>query len=284
MIIGTQSNAPLTAEDLRLFQLAGFDGFKAMWHADPQEIRALRDLGADHFVVRLPDSRQPDGTYSSPEAYATTCHVVIQKFVGVGVTEYQVDNEPNFLWDRRDYGPWQYQWWMRRVIQHLRNYLPPLPPIRLIAPPLSFAPSLWQHGALNFTPYILDEWLAAYAHTSAGEVPSLCQLFDAVSAHPYWQSERQMRDPSFGGCFQVMHESSGGMSVVALEWGNSLVHAGKSLEEARAAMQAQYPQWLAWAGEFDYLEGAYQFLLGGTSDWEGFRLTEDIARSIRAIH
>jgi hypothetical protein len=63
------------------------------------------------------------------------------------------------------------------------------------------------------------------------------------------------------------------------EWGNSQSQSAHppfpSILEAR--MARQYPQWEAWAAQHAYVEGSYVYILGGTQDWAGFRLTPKIA-------
>lgn len=291
MIVGAQTNAAFTFEDLELLKLGGFDGVK-LYATDGtrhtvEDAALLRAAGAKRLCVRLPDTVHEDGRYPSSEEYAHRCKDIINEFYyRAGVKTFQVDNEPNLLWLTFNYGPWQYQYFMRRAIPLLRSLVPL--DVRLISPPLSFAPGLWSLGFPNPGMWILDDWLAAFGWTDGGRMPAMYRLFDAVGAHPYFQSERQLYDPSYGGCFQTMRYRSGGMPVVCLEWGCSIHQAVMSdgarytdegVEIARARL---YPQWLRWVeSEHPYVEGSYLFILpGATPDWAGFFLTERGARAI----
>jgi hypothetical protein len=46
-------------------------------------------------------------------------------------------------------------------------------------------------------------------------------------------------------------------------------------------MREEYPEWLGWLATFQYVEAAYVFILGGTDDWEGFRVTQTIVEAMR---
>lgn len=283
------ANRDLTPEHYERFGAGKFSAAKLMHTAGTkhrvEDVAVLRAMGAQHFVVRLPDSQRPDGRYPGAREYAEEMAAVIFEFWMAGVWWFQMDNEPQFQWNRLEYGPWQYQSFMRAVMSHLRSLVPQ--GVRLICPPLSFAPMLWKRDPGNPTPHTLDEWLSAYSWTGhRGELRPLWHLFDAASAHPYWQSERQLKDPSYGGCFQVVHQRSDGLPVVCLEWGNSLCQKQPAPPQGEIdrLMAEQYPEWLRWAHGFDYVAGSYVFILGpSTPDWRGFWVGDETLRQIAGL-
>ncbi|HYP40261.1 MAG TPA: hypothetical protein VEX13_07850 [Chloroflexia bacterium] len=46
-------------------------------------------------------------------------------------------------------------------------------------------------------------------------------------------------------------------------------------------MCQEYPQWLRQVRQYDFVEAAYVYILGGTEQWAGFRVTEDVVRALR---
>lgn len=270
-------NAPWGADDYRIARLMGARSVKLMRTAGTEHTAAdlltLRSQGVTDFTVRLRDSREPDGHYPSASDYVWGVLPSVRVFYSLGVRRLQVDNEPNVpgMWDREGFGPWQYQFFMRHVVGLLRAALPP--DVVLVSPPLSFSPGLWRLGGANPTPYVLDDWLAAYHWTDGGRQPSLWRIFDEVGANVYWQSERQMQDTSYGLAYEQLHARSGGMGVCVLEYANS--SEGPGVEEARCA---QYPEWLSQASSSGMVRRAYAYISpGATPDWAAFRITDSVA-------
>lgn len=209
-------------------------------------------------------------------------------FYPFGVRRFQVDNEPNqpLMWDSPAFGPWQYQFFMRHVMHLLRARLPR--DVVLVSPPLSYAPALWRLGGDNPTPFVLDDWLAAYHWTDGGRMPNLWRVFDEVGANVYWQSLRQMNDPSYGLAYEQLHGRSGQMTVCVLEFANSASRAyddhGQpkyTLAQVNEMRRAQYPEWLAEAEAGGFVSRAYAYIgPGATEDWADYRLTDGVAASM----
>ncbi|HYO50499.1 MAG TPA: hypothetical protein VEW94_11675 [Chloroflexia bacterium] len=75
-----------------------------------------------------------------------------------------------------------------------------------------------------------------------------------------------------------------GVPVVITEWGISLCDKKPMphpIEEVHAAMCQEYPQWLRQVRQYEFVEAAYVYILGGTEQWAGFRVTEDVVRALR---
>lgn len=290
-LVGLHSpNAPFTSADFDIVRIMQAQSVKLLSTAGtqhtPDDVARLRALGVGHFTVRLRDSREPDGHIPSYWEYAAHCIIGIQAFYAVGVRNFQVDNEPQYLWAQQDVGPWQYQWFIKRAVPIIRQNVPG--DVRLISPPLSFSPALWSHGPQNPTAWLLDDWFAAFAYTDGGQEPSVYSLFDAVGANCYFQSDRQMRDPSFGECWETVHGKSGGKPVVILEWAssaNELTDAEGNPRYTPAQVEAlriaQYPEYLARAKDSGVVEASYVYIsAGATPDWADFRVTPNLARAM----
>lgn len=285
-------NSAFTEDDYRVINLMGAQSAKLLQTSGTQHTAAdtarLRTEGVNHFCVRLPDSVRPDGKIGPDWEYAGDLIRLVIMWHSLGVRWFQIDNEPNWTWVSQELGPFQYQWYMKRVMRIVRSNVPG--DVVLIAPPLSFAPALWTHGEQNPTKHTLDEWLAAYMWTDGGREPSLFAWFHLASAHPYWQSDRQLHDPSFGRCYDVIHQKSGGMEVVCPEYGFSghlltnvegePLYTPEQVDDIRAR---HYAMFLENARAEGYVPAAYTFLVGGTSDWTGFQLTERVARAMRPV-
>lgn len=288
------ANRPTEDCDTALFMLGRFDAVKLLATQATQhtaEVRTLRDiLPTVTIVVRLWDSlwkdpADPDNDakarYPGDDELALKWFTQIQAYYRMGVRLFQCDNEPNWLWRRHGYGPDNYAFYMKIVIRKLRARLAAagMSDAKLIAPPLSWSPGLWRLGGGNPTEYTLDDWRYAYKWRDAQGV-SLWSVFDYASAHPYWQFPQQMYDPSFGACYEEIHNDSGGMRVWVLEYGCSLYYTTPptDLATVHRAQQLQYPQWLARAQQFDYLEGAMLFIVGGS--WVGHNLDPVVAAAM----
>lgn len=268
-------------------RLGKFRSVKLMHTQDcmhtPADARAIRDLGVEHLVVRLFNTREPNrGAYPAWWAYADRCITIIWWFyTEVGVRDFELDNEPNEegAWDSLQFSPGAYQWYMRFVVERIREHVPG--DVRLISPALSFNPGLWSYNPNNKTAWVLDEWLAAYQWTEGGRVPSLLQIFDVIGDHPYWNSERQMRDGSYGRSYEQMHERSGGKPVGCTEYAHSGHRTGMPPQEVERQRIEQYPVWLREADAYRYVLWSHLFISpGSNSDWQGFWPTQDVSRAM----
>lgn len=98
------------------------------------------------------------------------------------------------------------------------------------------------------------------------------ELSDWVGCHCYWQTIDQMRDSCLGENWQwyVNHVLR---PVYVTEAGNSACHS-PHLPQPKATAQGQ--QYMAWAGHAAEggVAGVAFFILDGTPDWAGFRLSD----------
>ena len=277
--------------DLHTVQVGGLHAVKLLHIAGCEHTTAygsqLRKVGVQDITLRLPDSLQY-GHIPSIESYAANCVSIIREFyMALGVRQFQLDNEPNWTWTSPQYGPWAYQWFIRRVYHLIRDTAPSGVSVGLA--PLSWSPALWSKGPQNPTSWTLDDWLTAYSWTDGGKQPSLWQEFDQVWCNVYWQSERQMQDPSFGKSYQYVYEHNGYRPVVVGEYASS-AHQKTNQEgqpaytphEVEVMRIAQYPSWLRSADGM--VQSAFAYIsYGATPDWSGFFITDDVARAIGGV-
>ncbi len=293
MISGLHApNASFTGEDYLVVQAAKARTVK-VFHTEAtrhsfEEVQTLRGLGVTDFVTRLADSKKADGTIRGDVEWAMELADDINFAYAQGRRVFSICNEPNWMHTRKGFGPQEYVWYIKRVVLRLRPLIPE--GVILVSPPLSFSPALWNHDEHNPTDFTLDEWFAAYAwkdeHSPNPEDRvSLWDVFQLAGATVYWQSARQMLDPSFGACYRRVHQESAGKKVVVLEWASSaheLVNKDGSPrytpEEVEALRLDQYPEWIQQAEASGIVVAAYCYLVGGTFHWVGYRISERLAR------
>lgn len=283
-------NGPIGDADLAVMAAGRFAFVKLMaanhTPADVRRIRAV--LPNAQFILRLRDSRYPSGAYPSYTTYAAQAARDVLAFYAEGVRVAQTDNEPNHpaAWGQAEFGPSQYQWWAKRVGWTLsgmraRGQLPR--DVVLVSPPLSWSPGLWRRSLQNM--YDLDDWLAGYGDTSNESEPPLLRCFDAVGANCYFQSSSGMFDPSFGRSFEQLHDMAGDgdRPLYILEYADSRCDEtppppAPLIEQSRIDEYPVYVRWLS--QEFSYVRAACAFLVGGTPDWQRFRVSETVARAL----
>ena len=296
-------NQAFSTDDYRVIGLAGNGTVKLLviegCEHTVADLLTLRSRGVKDFTVRLRDTRaHRTGIYPKADDYVEAILPTISAFYALGVRRFQLDNEPNVegMWDHRGYGPDNYQYFIRHVLRLLRPRIPA--DVILVSPPLSYSPGLWRHDPpgtpweqrVNKTDFILDQWIAAYHFTDGGNQPSLWQIFDEVGANVYWESERQMIDPSFGAAHEQLHARSGRMKVCVLEFANSASRARDehgqpvyTMSEVHEMRRAQYPEWLRGCRELGYVTRTYVYISpSATSDWWDYRLTDAEAVAIGA--
>lgn len=287
-------NSAFEAADYLVVGASGAQSIKLLHTESTQhsfdEVRTLQGLGITDFVTRLADSKKLDGIIRGDDEWAAELAGVINEAYAQGLRVFSICNEPNWMHTKRGFGPQEYVWYIKRVVLRLRALIPR--DVRLISPPLSFSPRLWHHDSGNPTDFVLDEWLAAFAWkdpraSNAEDRLALWDAFDAAGATVYWQYARQMQDPSFGACYRTIHDRSGGKPIVVLEWASSANELedsnGKPLYtpgEVEALRVAQYPDWLEQAAASGIVAAAYAFLVGGTTQWLGFRISARLARAL----
>lgn len=290
MLLGLHCpNGPLSNDTLTVFQEGGILAAKLMPYHRVEDARRLQAVGVSQFLIRSPDTRHPDGTYFDAYEFAQECAGILNPFLWSGIPiQLQVANEPQYEWAQKGYGPYEFVYWMRRVVAFLRGTLGS--GVQLVSPPLSWGPALWQKTPANPL-YTLDDWIEAYTWTNDGQLPCILSLFDAVGANVYWQYEKQIADPSFGRSYRTVHEHSRcgscqcGLPVVVTEWGCSLgdvsTDAAPTPEELHAAMMAQYPVWIRDAAAAGYVDAAYCFIAPLSQGWSQFEIDQDISREMK---
>jgi hypothetical protein len=256
------------------------------------ELGHLQVAGIHDFTVRLPDTRKSSGDYYGLDEYVDECFRLFMPFYGAGVRRASLCNEANWLWIRHGFGPYQFVWFMKRAARKLRHRLPP--DVQLIMPPLSFAPALWTLDPTkqrNPTDFILDDWLKAYEYDERRDAPNtdhpgpLFEYFDLLGANVYWQSLRQMTDPSFGASPTMLYNRYGHKKVVVLELANSAHEVFNqdgsphyTPAEVEAMRQAQYPAWLNFMSVLGIVEASYVYLgPGATDQWNGYKVSRELA-------
>lgn len=275
MLIGAHApNGPITSDDIQTMRIMGAQAVKLM-AADHSPTDVAKFPGMT-VIVRLPDSRHADGTYSYAPAYAMECAAYAKMFAKEGVTLFQWDNEPNIQWRQSEYGAWPYQEWCRQALRTFRANVPSS--VKLISPPLSWSPAYWRSIPDNRAGTALDDWRAAFRWTDKGQRPMLWSLFDYAGANVYWQYKEQLADPSFGLSYEQVHDDSQ-LPVWVTEFACSaneppLKLPGGQVEQLRMRL---YPQWLQGCRTDGYVEGACVFIVGGTPEWQGYKLTPAVA-------
>jgi len=244
------------------------------------EAKECLKRGATNLMLRLPDSRRPDGSYPAYAEYADTCLALIHSwYQKVGCLYFQVDNEPNWQWMYQHYGPGDYQWFMKRAMQIIRQQIPS--GVKLVCPPLSFASVMFNHDAQNPSPYTLNEWHAAYDYDDHGAEPSLWHFFDVMGANSYWRESKDMADPSLGKSYYEVYLWAGQIApVCVLEWGSTIGETGSyTAHELEMMRCSQYPQWIEAAKATGVVDRCYCWLSPTTTpDWYGDQL------SVGAVH
>lgn len=292
MLLGLQTNSawgPADFELIRpnmveppLFQSAKLYQTAGCRHTEA-EVETLRDLGIQHFVMRLGDSiYEPDHQHltkwrPTPEQYAEDCLRLIVRFRRVGVRDFVLDNEPNITWTKQGYTPREYAGWLLSVITYMRDRnwrdgwdLPP--DVRLGLPPIAFTDE-YPH-----MPYLV-------------ELRPAVPFFDFLAVHSYWQSSRKglesilkgpLRWQRFGGSYELYREMWPGMPIQITEWGNSIHEQGVwTPQQVAGFRREQYPIWVAFARK--YAEACHFFISSGaTPDWDGYKIGVDIAVAMAA--
>ena len=259
-------NAHIKADDLCRFRIAGFQSAKLMWYHAPADVLALMDLGCRHFLVRLPDSVAEAGRIKGDSEWAGECVEVIEKFAPLGITDFQLCNEPNLLYRQGEAPVWR--WLTERVVNIIREYVPAN--VRLGLAPLSWKPDTWAN--------VETEWIP--------EQRKIADLFSFCCVHAYWQQASHYNLPPFGGNCTEWHDklmAGINLPIVITEWANSVHERRISAKEVERLRVVQYVEWLRWVSTKPYVEGAYLFILSGTDDWRGFHPTDKLLRAIGTV-
>jgi hypothetical protein len=271
MILGAHlPNGPITAADWTLVAQLGGAKFLSADHTPP-DLHLLRDRAPDaHVVVRLPDSCHADGSPWGWREYVDLAADVVARWHAIGVRDFELDNEPMF---QRFWGPdhaWDYQAWLTDVVGGLRRAV--CPGVRLGMPALvrPWAPG-WDWARQEAA-------LALWRQACTG----VADRFDWVAAHCYYQAPGDRYNPHFGAAVQEIHAWLPHQPILVTEAATSLCQVTPTPAPAviEQRMLAEYPDWVRWFRQQPAVEGVYFFLLGGTPDWAGFRLTPAVVRAL----
>jgi len=268
-------NASWTSEDRCRLRVSGLQAVELMApHTTEADVVQLRGLGVSYFLMRLPDSVEgATGRWKGDHEYANECIGYIKRFYPLGVRDYQLDNEPNLVWPEGEAHSWRF---LLNLVVRLIRSSPDVPrDVRLGLAPLSWTPATWAS--------VENVWIP--------QQRMIQDMHNFVCVHSYWQKGKHYNDPSFGGNVTHWHDSLLGSSrpYVITEWASSVHEVpGVTPQEAEALRIMQYPQWLRWVAErtyqpaqgTSYVESAFLYIVGGTTDWVGFHPSDKILRSL----
>lgn len=265
MITGVEMpNRPIVARDLCAFRVGGFKAAKLRDYHTPQDVMALRDLGCDEFLVRLPASVTGDNNRQKGDSeWAAECVDTIEKFAPLGVTDYILDNEANLWWPKGDAPRWR--WLTRGVIGIIREYTPAN--IRLGLMPLAWNPNTYRDVETSWIP----------------EQRKIVDLHNFICTHSYWQNQDTFNHPPSGGNVTHWHDAffpGVTLPYVVTEWGDTSHELGLPFGEVERRRLKLYPEWLRWISTKPYVAATYLFMLHGTERWAGHFPTDKVLRAI----
>lgn len=305
---GPNGTAELSPSSLQVLAEMGARSVKLMWNQAPQNVRRLKERLDCEVVIRCQptwrESYSGDPIYLGAVQYGNMVLKTIREFRDADA--FQLCNEPQEGWNRRhgfqyrtpsgahlpwpgpDYGPWQYQAFMREVVELVRRERPG---VRLISPPLQWSPARFAVSPDNS--YTLDEWLDAFASAQPAARyrggRNLWQLFDYAGCNCYWQDPwqpvegrtLQRTDGSGGYSFDLVVIKSG-LQAVLCEYGSSLgTVEGTAASELELAMRDQYPQYVRELRGKGNVYSAHAFAVDGAG-WEAFPVTLAVAEAVRS--
>lgn len=230
-------------------------------HHTVADALSLARKGVPTTVLRLRDWR-PGPFFIPPDKMALILAPTINTWFHAGTRIFQLFNEPNWLWARLPWGPWQFQYYLRVLWQELQPLVPA--GCQFIGPPLSWGPALWHLGGKNTTNFVLNDWIDAFEFTGSG--PAIIELFNYNGFNTYFQYPDQLEDPSYGRNYTKWARPW------VTEWASSPV-PGEDPEPRRLV---EYPAWIEKA-EAEGVAGSQLFIWGGTSQWKDFQLTGPVA-------
>jgi hypothetical protein len=265
MLFGAHFHQTITEAGLDLFKKGGFGAAKLLWYHTADDVALIKKINPDtHFMLRLPDSINDDGTMTSWQAYAARCAQIINTMLRAGVDTYEMDNEPNITWSgkrlydanlghEREVTPDDYQWFLGKAYEELRQLIPAR--VRIGTPALSWSA---EHRPLF--------WLA--------HLRGVMERFDFICTDCYWQAHTDIASKDFGGSFQLLHDWFADKQIVVAEWGNTHFEKIRPVPaQGLASLQAvDYPTWLSWTRTLSYLDASYLFAIT-EAGWEHLQLT-----------
>ena len=105
------------------------------------------------------------------------------------------------------------------------------------------------------------------------------EVSDYVGVHTYWQGEHHL-DWTWGLRYAQHFRRFTPERMMITEYGDSSF-AGHGFDASEEARARRVYEWLVRVRQ-NRVAGAFWFILGGTEDWRGFRLTERIAEAMAA--
>lgn len=256
----------------------GFESVKLLWiegcwHSESDVAAVKRAVPYADIIYRGPDFPLPaPEEIGYPLEWARRFVELMYALRSYGATAVQFDNEPQEKWlsGAEMRGPWQYVFYSSIALEYIRANKPP--DIELYSPPLSWSPKFWRRGWPNPSDSTLDEWLNAF------KAQSYWRHFDKASANCYWQSWKQMEDPSFGKSFVRVHHESGGLPVSIAEYGLDPALNYQERPKALEAMRLMYPRYAGMLDTYHFVSEAYCYILPhSTPDWADREITDSIA-------
>lgn len=277
MYSGGTTNAPISDADIAAIKAAGITCVKLMWHHTGEDIRKLRAAGVTRIIVRLPNSWEAPRQVRSFSAYAVLCVRYILFFYALGIREFQLDNEPQMdgAWPKKH--EWndglnqesydRYAWFIGETLKVIRGSVPG--DVRI-----GLAPFAYSFNETSFED--AKKWQRACKNLSV----------DFLCVNVYWESQDgdEMLWPQFGGIPEVVHSIDEREQVI-VEWGNSVGRRSNPPAPPQPVVEQcmveQYPVYLRWLMQHDYITAACVFILPSGSDpWPPFRITLRVAEAM----
>lgn len=265
MIVGAHApNGAIQAGDLAILSRWHPGGVLLMPYHTVEDIHNIRSVAGQNtrIVVRLPDSSE-GGYIPSWRDYAARCWRVIQPAHLAGVWDFVLDNEPQWQPSWGSGRAWDWAAFMWDVLPEIRRLCGTHADIRI--------------GMTPFSHPELDTWLTASAR--------IARLCDWIAVHSYWQAPQDRYSAQFGMNAATFHRWQPDKPILITEFATSISQITPALAPAAVEdrMVKEYPDWIRAVAALPYVAGAYAFIVGGTPEWAGFRVTYKVADTLRAV-
>jgi hypothetical protein len=252
-------------------------------HAPADAQRAWSELGSDcRVIVRLPNSTT-DVLIKGAGRYAAECMLHIGAFYGVGVREFQVDNEPSQQKNWANQGPWGYQQFLTDVLRLIGEQREQYPDLRLICPQLSTEGVT--HDGYAMVGDVLAEWMEALAFQVVGQV-------DAIACPCYWQNWFNIGHGSFGRAYSRFHKWQPDKEILITEYGAPYFQLGLDRASCLHLMRRDYPDFISQVRReaAAYNVTAALMFLGGSLEtagaallqWQGYLVDQSVEQAMFA--
>lgn len=232
----------------------------------PDEVyqRLVQEHGIRNYVIRLwwPGQPPPPCEYVTAKLDRLT-HLLLWPLAGCSVV-LEVHNEPNHVARWEGWGPEpemanKFRLWYMATIWALRQALHER---------LGWAPPVCFPGLANGAYHRDVEW-----YDAAGEAVHASEY---VGVHVYWQGEHH-EDPEWGRRYERYWFRN---RILVTEYGDSSFQ-NPTFIATPPDRARRVGAWLRHARKSG-IQGAFYFILAGTSEWHGFFLDEATADAIAA--